>query len=184
MNLKTQLNLYKPQNYSPGRSKLVIGLWMLVSLVVFESGWFPVLGLKRILLRAFGASIGTGVIIKPQVKIKFPWKLQVGSYSWIGEKVWIDNLVPVTIGAHCCVSQGAYLCCGNHQYSKPTFDLITQPIELKQGVWLAAQSMIAPGTTVEEHCVVTAGSVLSGSTEPYTVYRGNPAVKIRMRKIN
>ena len=100
MNLKTQLNLYKPQNYSPGRSKLVIGLWMLVSLIVFESGWFPVLGLKRILLRAFGASIGTGVIIKPQVKIKFPWKLWVGSYSWIGEKVWIDNLVPVTIGAH------------------------------------------------------------------------------------
>ena len=100
------------------------------------------------LLRMTGASVGAGVVIKPRVTIKYPWKLAVGNHSWIGEQVWIDNLDQVTIGAHVCISQGALLLCGNHDYKKPTFDLITGPIVLEDGVWIGAKASVALGPPV------------------------------------
>ena len=123
------------------------------------------------------------VVIKPHVKIKFPWKLHIADYTWIGEHCWIDNLDFVSIGAHCCLSQNVYLCCGNHNFSLSTFDLITRPIQIKQGAWVAAAACVMPGTVLEEHVMVTAGSVISGATIPYGIYRGTPATLIKTRVI-
>lgn len=131
----------------------------------------------------FGAKIGRGVVIKPGVNIKYPWKLQVGDYSWIGERTWIDNLDNITIGANCCISQGALLLCGNHDYSKTTFDLITKPITLEDGVWIGAQSIVTGGVVCKSHSVLAAGSLASKDMEEYSVYRGNPAVRIKERKL-
>ena len=88
--------------------------------------------MKRTLLRLFGANVGRGVVLKPRVTIKYPWKLAVGEHSWIGENVWIDNLGQVTIGNHCCLSQGALLLCGNHNYKKATFDLMVGDITARR----------------------------------------------------
>ena len=130
----------------------------------------------------FRASIGSGVVIKPRVTIKYPWKLVVGDHSWIGEQVWIDNLDQVTIGANVCISQGALLLCGNHDYKKPTFDLITGPIVLENGVWIGAKASLAPGVTCGSHSVLSMGSVASKDLEAWTVYQGNPAVAVRERR--
>ena len=62
-----------------------------------------------------------GVVIKPNVKIKYPWNLYIGNNSWLGEKVWIDNLDIVSVGNNCCISQGAYLLTGNHDYRSEYF---------------------------------------------------------------
>ena len=78
----------------------------------------------------FGAKIGNGVILKPKIFIKFPWKLEIGNNTWIGEKVWIDNIETVSIGDDCCVSQGVYFCTGNHDFKKETFDFKTFKIKL------------------------------------------------------
>ena len=86
-------------------------------------------GFRRFLLRLFGAKIGKKVIIRPSVKVTYPWKLSIGDYSWIGEDVWIDNLEQVIIGSNVCISQGAMLLCGNHNYKKVTFDLIIGEIK-------------------------------------------------------
>lgn len=130
----------------------------------------------------FGASIGSSVVIKPRVTIKYPWKLAVGDHSWIGEQVWIDNLDQVTIGAHVCISQGALLLCGNHDYTKPAFDLITGPIVLEDGVWIGAKASLAPGVTCGSHSVLSMGSVASKDLETWKVYQGNPAVAVRERR--
>ena len=114
--------------------------------------------------------------------IKYPWKLVVGDHSWIGEQVWIDNLDQVTIGANVCISQGALLLCGNHDYKKPTFDLITGPIVLENGVWIGAKASLAPGVTCGSHSVLSMGSVASKDLEAWTVYQGNPAVAVRERR--
>ncbi len=157
--------------------------WYLIGLAFFETAipWSNTF--KRVLLRTFGAEIGRGVIIKPRVRIKYPWKLTVGDHSWIGEDVWIDNLDEVYIGAHCCLSQGAYLLCGNHDYTMPTFDLITRPITMENGSWTGAKSILGPGATLGEEAVLTAGSVGLGSLECGKVHQGNPALPIRDRII-
>ena len=132
------LSLYDNRSYSPGRNRFVCALWYFVSLLVFESGWIPLGAVKRLLLRLFGARIGCGLVIKPQVWIKYPWRLVVGDHCWIGQGVCIDNLADVQLGSHVCISQQVYLCTGSHDYRKPSFDLITRPVTVDDGAWLGA----------------------------------------------
>ena len=123
------------------------------------------------------------MVIKPGVNIKYPWLLKVGDNSWIGEKVWIDNLAMVNIGSNVCISQGAMLICGNHDYSKSTFDLIVGSITLEDGVWIGAGSIVGPKVTVGSHAILALGSVASKDLKEWTIYRGNPAEAVRDREI-
>lgn len=174
---------YKVTGYSPGGNALSRFLWYYVNAMLFNSSLFPVYALKRVVLRWFGASIGPGVVIKPGVNIKYPWRLSIGEYSWVGEGVWIDNLADVRIGANACISQGAYLLTGNHDYKSTRFTLITAPIELEDGVWVGAKSIVCPGRTMKRNSILTAGSVLTRDTNADGIYAGNPAAFTRQRRI-
>ena len=157
--------------------------WYFTNILVFKSSFFTSYLLKRVVLKIFGAKIGKNVIIKPNVNIKYPWKLQLGDYVWIGEGVWIDNLDFVIIGNHCCISQGALLICGNHDYTKTTFDLVVKRIVLEDGVWIGAKSVVCPGVVARTHAILTAGSTISKDMQAYSIYRGNPAEKVKSRDI-
>lgn len=135
------------------------------------------------ILRLFGAKIGKEVRIKPFVHIYYPWKLTIGDYSWIAE-CRIENLATVTIGKNVCISQQAMILTGNHDYKKVGFDLITSPIIIEDGAWIGANATVCPGITVHSHAVLTVGSVATTNLAPYTIYRGNPAVKIKDRVIS
>lgn len=183
---ETKVNLSKYDNswYNPGRNTLKRLLWYFVNVLFFICPLNPLSSIKVSLLRLFGAKIGKGVVIKPGVNIKYPWSLKVGDYTWIGENVWIDNLVEVSIGANVCISQGAMLLCGNHNYKKSTFDLMVNPIILEDGSWVGAQAVVCPGVTLHSHAVLGVGSVANRDLEPYAVYSGIPAVKVRERCIS
>lgn len=170
--------------FSPGASKLKLTLWYFTNILFFKNAWNPLSGLKVKLLRLFGAEVGQGVVIKPNVNIKYPWRLKIGDHSWIGEGVWIDNLVQVSIGKHVCLSQGAMLLTGNHNYKKSTFDLIAEPITLEDGVWIGANAMVSSGVYCNSHAVLAVQSVANQDLAAYTIYQGNPALAIRKRKIN
>jgi putative colanic acid biosynthesis acetyltransferase WcaF len=178
---KTRLDLYDNKTYRPGRNGFILVLWYFVNVLFFINPLNPVSRLKVALLRMFGARVGRGVNIKPSVNIKYPWKLKIGNYAWIGENVWIDNLAEVEVGQHACISQGALLLTGNHNYKKSTFDLITGKIILEDGVWIGAKSIVAQGVICHSHSVLTAGSMLSSDMEAYSIYAGNPAIKARTR---
>jgi putative colanic acid biosynthesis acetyltransferase WcaF len=142
----------------------------------------PFSGLRVLVLKIFGAKIGTGVVIKPNVNIKYPWKLEMGNNIWIGEKVWIDNLGEVKIGNNVCLSQGAMLLCGNHNYKKVEFDLLVGDITLEEGVWIGARSIVCPGVSCKSHSILSVNSVAAKTLEAYTIYQGNPAVEVRKRE--
>ena len=120
-------------------------------------------------------------MIKPHVRIKFPWKFKIGNHSWIGEDVWVDNLAEVSIGSNCCISQGAYLCTGSHRWDKETFDLEIKPILISDQCWVGAKSRIAPGVTLEHGVVLTMGSVAVKDLSPFAVFQGNPAKLVKQR---
>ena len=178
----TRLDQFSNAEYRPG-SALKRVTWFLVEWLFFKS-IFPISSIKCALLRAFGARIGSGVVIKPHVRIKYPWFLDVGDFSWIGEGVWIDNLGLVRIGPHCCLSQGALLLCGNHNYKRSSFDLIVGPITLEDGVWIGATATVCPGVHCGSHAVLSVGSVAQKDLQPYTIYSGVPATAIRSRTIS
>ena len=131
----------------------------------------------------FGTKIGKGVHIKPSVNVKYPWLLKIGNYVWIGENVWIDNLAIVTIGDSVCLSQGAMLLTGNHNYKLPTFDLIVKEINIEDGVWIGAKSIVCPGVTCQTESILAVGSVATQDMEKGGIYQGNPAVRVKTRVI-
>ncbi|TSJ44599.1 colanic acid biosynthesis acetyltransferase WcaF [Mucilaginibacter corticis] len=181
---KTDLRSYNNSPYHPGGSVLKRILWHYVNGIVFKTSLFPVYGIKTALLRLFGAKIGQQVEIKPNVNIKYPWNLNIADEVWIGEDVWIDSLVMVTIGSNVCISQGAMILTGSHDYKKTSFNLITGEVVLEDGVWIGAKAVVNQGITVASHAVLTTGSIATKDLEPYSIYQGNPAIKIRQRIID
>jgi putative colanic acid biosynthesis acetyltransferase WcaF len=157
-------------------------LWFFLGLPVLRSSVIPSSRIRVFLLRIFGARIGDGVVLKPGIRVKYPWLLSLGDRSWIGEDVWIDNLANVTIGSDVCISQGAYFCTGNHDWSDGAFGLIVKPIVLENGSWVGARSMICPGVTVHECGIAAAGSVVSKDVPAFEIHAGNPATLVRIRE--
>jgi putative colanic acid biosynthesis acetyltransferase WcaF len=179
-----RLDRYTVGNYSPGAPLWQQVAWYYLASPLVSSYWLISSNFKCWLLRCFGAQIGTGVRIKPGLKVKFPWRLVVGEFVWLGENCWIDNVAMVTIDSHTCLSQEVYLCTGNHDWSSPTFDLQDAPIQIGESCWIAARAMIGPGVVVGRGAVLCLGSVTGRSLAPMTIYAGNPAQPIKERRIN
>lgn len=179
----TDLSIYDNNWFNSGANGLTRLLWYFCNLIVIKNHFNPLSSLRCKVLRLFGARIGKGVVIKPGVNVKYPWNLNIGDYSWIGEDVWIDNLDKVVIGRNCCISQGAMLLCGNHNFKLPTFDLIVKPITIEDGAWIGAKSTVCPGVKAKSHSMLCVGSVANKDMEPYGIYKGNHAVKISTRQI-
>lgn len=183
MNQKTQLRKnFDKKDFDSGASALKIVCWYFTSMFFFRSGLIPFSSLLVFILRLFGAKIGKDVRIKPYIYIHYPWKLTIGDHSWLAE-CRIENLASVTIGENVCISQQAMLLTGNHDYKKVDFDLITKPIMLEDGVWIGAKAIVCPGITAYSHAVLTVGSTAIKDLEAYSIYQGNPAVKVKDRII-
>lgn len=166
---------YDNSDFDRGAPRWREALWVLVRCLFFQTPLPWPSSLRVALLRSFGARIGTGVVIRANVNISFPWRLAVGDHVWIGEEVGILSLAPVTIGSNVCISQRAYLCTGSHDYLRADFKLLTRPITLHDGCWVAAAAFVGPGVTVGSGAVLTAGTVVMKDVPANALVRGNPA---------
>jgi putative colanic acid biosynthesis acetyltransferase WcaF len=164
-----------------GRPVLVEAAWYLVKCFFFLSPLPWPSAFKCSILRLFGAEIGKKVYIKPRVNIHLPWKLRVGDHSWIGEEAFLLNFEPIVIGAHCCISQRAFICTGNHDFRQPQMPYRNRPITIHDGAWVGAQVFVAPGVTIGSEAVVSAGSIVTGDIPSAMVCSGNPCCPIKPR---
>jgi putative colanic acid biosynthesis acetyltransferase WcaF len=178
--MQTDLSKFDTGEYKGG-PKLKVLLWLFFNYYIFDSAFPWPYSIKRWLLRAFGAKVGNGFVIKQKVRIKYPWRLNIGENCWIGESVWIDNLDNVTIGNNVCVSQGALLLTGNHDYTVSNFPYRLGKIHIEDGVWIGAKSVVCPGVVCKSHSILTVNSVATRQLEAWSIYSGNPAVFVRNR---
>lgn len=177
------LSSYDNTAHQSGAGKIKMILWYYINLFFFKSAWFPFISFKRFLLKVFGAKLGKGVIIKPSVNIKYPWKLTVGNHVWIGEGAWIDNLEPVFLGDSVCLSQNALLLTGGHSINRSSFDYESGPIYLEEGVWIGAQAIVGQNVRCGSHSVLGINSVAETDLQAFTIYKGNPAISILKRNL-
>lgn len=176
-----RLATFSGSGFNKGAGFLKITLWYFVNALLVRASWNPFMGIKIALLRMFGAKIGKGLVIKNNVVIKSPWNLTVGDDCWLGENCWIDNLDKVCIGNNVCISQGALLLTGNHDYTVSSMPYRNAAITLEDGVWIGAKAVVCPGVTVHRNAILTVGSVATKEMEENGIYQGNPAVRVRTR---
>lgn len=180
---QVDLSRFTGEYFSKEANIIKISIWFVLNSLFFKSSLFQITKCKVFLLKLFGAKIGKGIVIKNNVNIKFPWKLVIGDNCWIGENVWIDNLDHVKIGNNVCLSQGALLLTGNHDYSDISFEYRNDSIILEDGVWIGAKAVVCPGVVCKSHSILAVGSVATKKLNEYEIYQGNPAVYIRKRVI-
>lgn len=181
--MTVDLSLTSNRDYVPGRPFVFRALWLLVEALLFGNPVVTSYRFKRGLLRVFGAEIGPDVIIKPGVHVKYPWRLRIGGNCWLGERVWLDNMEDIILGDNVVVSQGAYLCTGNHDWADPGMGLRPSSIEVEAGAWIGAFARVAPGSRIGRQSVLMLGAVALSATEPGVIYAGNPAVPIGRRHV-
>ncbi len=161
---------HPPDTYRIEKSFIVNCIWYVVNNLIINS-CFPGTYFRVMLMRLFGAKIGENVVIKPYVRVKFPWKLVIGQGSWIGESTWIDNHTTVNIADNACLSQGVYLCCGSHDWNDPHFSLIVGPIYIDSGAWICAYAKLGPNTRIGANAVVALGETFSGNLQACSIWK-------------
>jgi len=179
-----QLSEFKlPKNFR-GRNAIIVQLWWLVQALFFRTSPQFLYGYRRFLLRMFGASIGKKVIIRPSVKITYPWKVIIGDYSWIGDDVVLYSLGDIVIGNNVVISQKSYICTASHDYLQFDFPIFAKKNSIEDGCWLATDVYVAPGVTIGKGSVIGARSSVYKDVIPNKICVGNPAKIIRDRKID
>lgn len=178
--MQTDLSKFSIEGYKKGPKWKVV-VWFFFNYFILNSTIPWPSRFKSFILRLFGAQVGVGLVIRIKVRIKNPWRLTIGNHCWIGEDVWIDNLENVKIGNNVCISQGAMLLTGNHDYTISSFPYRSEGIQIEDGVWIGAKSVVCPGVICKSHSILTVNSVATRVMEEWNIYAGNPAQLIRSR---
>lgn len=164
-----------------GRSAIVVQLWWLVQSSLFAMSPQFMYGWRRFLLKLFGADIGVGVLIRPSVRVTYPWKVKIGNNTWIGDHAELYSLGEIVIGNDVVISQKSYLCAATHDYTKPSFDILEKAISIEDQVWIATDVYIAPGVTIARGALIGARSSVFVDMPESMICLGSPAKPVRKR---
>lgn len=143
----------------------------------------PLFAWRSALLRLFGARVAPTARVYGRTRIWYPPNLVMDEHALIGPDVICYNQAQIALGARAVVSQGAHLCSGSHDIEDPNFQLVAMPIRIGAQAWIAAEAFVGPGVMVGEGVVLGARSVAFHDLEPWSVYVGNPAKKIKERRL-
>jgi putative colanic acid biosynthesis acetyltransferase WcaF len=162
-------------------NRLKRAIWGCVCAIFFRTSPRPLHVWRAFILRTFGARLGPNVHIYPKAAIWAPWNLTCEDGATIADEAVIYNPKLITLGSHAIVSQQAYLCGATHDYEDPRFPLIASAISIGSYAWICARATVQPGVIVGEGAVLALGAVASQNLQPWTIYGGVPARKIKMR---
>jgi putative colanic acid biosynthesis acetyltransferase WcaF len=157
-------------------------LWDFCWLLFYRTSPRPLHCWRALLLRTFGAKIGPNCHFYPASKVWAPWNLVCADVVAIGDGAEIYNPAPVSFGSHAIVSQSAYICGATHDFDDPAFPLLAFTMKIGAFAWICARASVGPGVNVGEGAVLGLASVATRDLEPWGVYAGAPAAKVKERK--
>ena len=157
-------------------------IWGIVCLLFFRISPRPFFGWRAMLLKLFGAKLAPGCKFYPGAIVHSPWNLTCAELVAVADGAEIYNPAPIRIGSHAILSQGCYVCGATHDFDDPAFPLLAYQMELGAYSWICARACVAPGVNVGEGAVLGLASVATRNLDPWTVYAGSPAVRVKDRK--
>jgi putative colanic acid biosynthesis acetyltransferase WcaF len=156
-------------------------VWALAWLLLARWTPPPLRAWRRFLLRLFGARMGKGSDVRGGATVWSPRNLMMNDYASIGDGAHCYNMAPIELGRFVVISQRAHLCAGTHRIDEPTMQLFAKPIRIGDHAWVAAEAFVGPGVAIGDGAVLGARGVAARDLDPWSVYVGNPARKIRTR---
>ena len=166
------------------KQKVLRALWMLVGKPLFRVSFHNWYGVRRGLLRLFGAKVGKDVRVRPSVNVEVPWNLDLRDGAIIGDYAVLYSLGRITVGERTIISQYAHLCAGTHDHTDRRFPLIRDPIEIGPDAWIGADAYVGPNVKVGRLSVLGARSSTYKDLAPETVYVGNPSHALKKRELH
>lgn len=156
--------------------------WGLVYVLLFRPSLRPMHAWRAFLLRCFGAKIGAHCHVYPGARVWAPWNLEMDDFASLADESVVYNAGKLFMGSHAVVSQQAYICTATHDFDDPFFPMITSPIRLGRYSWICARACVLPGVTVGDGAVLGLAAVAAKDLEPWQVYAGNPATRVKQRR--
>lgn len=154
----------------------VVLLWALCEPLLLTNNLQLSSALRIWVLRRFGASIGQDVILRPGLKVRFPWKLTIGDRSWVGERVWLHNQDQLSVGHDVVISQDTFVTTGTHSF-RTDMALKTRPIVIEEGAWVTSRCMVLGGSHIGRSALILPTTVVKGDVPANSIYgSGDPAV--------
>jgi putative colanic acid biosynthesis acetyltransferase WcaF len=178
-----RLDQWDDSGFDYGKPKLFVFLWFLCQETLFRFSPIPFYSFRRWLVRLFGGKIGQGVILRPRARLHYPWRIEIGDYSSIGDDAWLYSIAPIKIGSHSVISQKCFLCTASHDYEDPHFKTTAAPIVIGDGVWLAADVFVAPGVTIGHNALIGARSSVFRIMPAGMICYGNPCRPLKPRPL-
>jgi len=176
-----KLNQFSLPDGFRGRSAMVVQFWWLVQSTLFAMSPQFMFGWRRWLLNLFGAEVGENVLIRPSVRVTYPWKVKIGDRVWIGDNAELYSLGEIEIGDDVVISQKSYLCAATHDFSKLSFDMIDKKITIEDQVWIATDVFVAPGVTIGRGALIGARSSVFADMPEGMICVGSPAKPVKPR---
>lgn len=175
------LALFRLPDGFRGKSGWYVQVWWLVQATLFRGSPQFAYPFRAMLLRMFGAKVGRDTVIRPSVRITYPWKVAIGDFAWVGDDVVLYSLGEIVIGNHAVVSQRSYLCAGDHDFQSESFDIRAKPVTIGDQVWIASDVFVAPGVTIGKGAVIGARSSVFGDMPEAMLCLGTPCKPVRPR---
>lgn len=124
--------------------------------------------------------------IQPRCIIVHSDRIRVGTNFGMNSGTYINGVGEIEIGNYVLIGSNVTISSGMHPIedeSPPIFSRVCVPkkITIEDDVWIGAGAVIMPGVTLKKGSVIGANTVVTKNTEPYCIYVGAPAKKIRSR---
>jgi len=156
-------------------------VWNLFYALFFRTSPRPLHGWRSMILRLFGAKLAPNCHFYPKCRIWAPWNLVCEEAVGVGDDAELYNPSLLTIGSHAVISQGAYVCGATHLYNEPSFRLVSYPMRIGAYSWVCAKAIVSPGVNVGDGAILAMASIATKDLEPFGVYAGMPARKVKDR---
>lgn len=179
--MNVDLSKYNQDWYHRGRPAWLVLLWWFVQGTIFRFSLHNMYRFRAFVLRAFGAKIGKNVKLRASAKFHYPWNVEIGENSWIGDSVYFYSLDKIIVGSNCVISQNSYINTGSHDLKSSDFGLITKPVIIETGAWVASNSFVNLGVTIGEKAVIGSCSNVTKDMPSNHICVGNPCRAVKLR---
>lgn len=172
---------YSAPQYSLG-NRLRRQLWSVAWILLYRPSPRIAHAWRASLLRCFGARLGPRCRFYPASRIWAPWNLTCEDSVWVSDRAELYNHAPMYLASHAIVSQDAFLCGATHNYNDPAFPVVSYSMRLGRYSWIAARAIVSPGVNVGDGAILGLGSLATTDLEPWSIYAGVPARKLKERE--